>query len=84
MTDEEFEYKGRKVAIQLLQPLTGRWLWRVSIDNAFQPIPKRAPLAYREDALRFGEDSAREIIDGMPPKPSDSEHGRRQIDEPRT
>jgi hypothetical protein len=68
MAEEEFNYKGRKVVIQLLQPLTGRWLWRVSIDNAFQPTPKRAPLVYREDALRFAADEAKEIIDGIPPQ----------------
>jgi len=67
MTQEKFEYKGRKVAIQLLQPLTGKWLWRISINDIPGPFPACAPVTYKEDAIRFGTAAAKKIIDALPP-----------------
>ncbi|MFJ9452197.1 MULTISPECIES: hypothetical protein [unclassified Herbaspirillum] len=66
MEQEEFNYKDRKVLIQLVQPQTGKWLYRISIDNCWRPTAKRSPMSYKEDALRFGIEAAKKWIDKMP------------------
>ncbi len=67
MEQEEFNYKDRKVLIQLVQPQTGKWLYQISIDNCWRPIAKRIPMSYKEDVLRLGIEAAKKWIDKMPP-----------------
>lgn len=63
MLDEEFEYKGKQVKIQMVQPLTGGWLWLTDINGTSLASPRRGPIKYRQDALQYAVMEAKEFID---------------------
>ena len=64
MAGEQFEYKGKQVSIQMMQPLTGEgWLWQTDIDGNRFASPRRAPINYRQDALQYATMEAKESID---------------------
>jgi hypothetical protein len=63
MTEEEFEYKGKRVTIKMMQPLTGGWLWHTDIDRSRLDSPRRAPIKHRQDALQYATMEAKEAID---------------------
>lgn len=63
MSEEEFEYKGLQVKIQMVQPLTGGWLWQTDINGARLTSERRAPIKYRQDALQYAVMEAKESID---------------------
>ena len=63
MSDEEFEYKGQQVKIQMVQPLTGGWLWQTDINRIRLASERRAPIKYRQDALQYAVMEAKESID---------------------
>jgi len=63
MSDEEFEYKGQQVKIQMVQPLTGGWLWQTDINRIRLESARHAPIKYRQDALQYAVMEAKESID---------------------
>ena len=64
MAEEEFEYKGKRVSIKMMQPLTGGWLWQTDIGGTRLDSPRRAPIKHRQDALQYATMEAKEAIDG--------------------
>lgn len=65
MADEYFEYKGKQVSIQMMQPLVGGWLWHTDIDNVRLASSRRAPIKYRQDAIQYAVLEAKEAIDNQ-------------------
>ena len=63
MSEEEFEYKGQQVKIQMVQPLTGGWLWQTDVNGTRLTSERRAPIKYRQDALQYAVLEAKESID---------------------
>jgi len=64
MASEQFEYKGKQVTIQMMQPLAGNgWLWQTDIAGSRLESPRRAPIKYRQDALQYATMEAKEAID---------------------
>lgn len=64
MAGEQFEYKGKQVSIQMMQPLTGDgWLWHTDIAGSRLESPRRAPIKHRQDALQYATMEAKEAID---------------------
>jgi hypothetical protein len=64
MADEQFEYKGKQVSIQMMQPLIGGWLWQTDIVGSRLASPRCAPIKHRQDSLQYAILEAKEAIDG--------------------
>ena len=64
MAGEQFEYKGKQVGIQMMQPMTGDGrLWQADIAGSRLEPPRRTPIKHRQDALQYATMEEKEAID---------------------
>jgi hypothetical protein len=63
MTTESLDYKGRKVAIQLLEAKNGKWTWAYEIDGTQYTENRDHHLRSKVAALMEASQEARHRID---------------------